>query len=750
MKRALWLAGLALLLLRGVPAGAEAWRLTPERVFADPDLSGPVVRGAAFSPDGRAVTYLQPKATDQMALDLWIVPTDGKGAPRMLVDSAALEAKAGPISEAERGRRERQRISSHGVVDYRWDDQGRQLLVPVSGELYVADVRTGAVERRVAGSDGDATDSRFSPKGAFVSFVRKGTLFIVPAAGGTPRALTPPGEDLVSYGTAEFVAQEEFARDTGYWWSPDDRAVAYTRVDETRVTIASRTDIGAQGTAMRTMRFPFAGTENARVELYIQPLAGGAPVKADLGADPDFYLVRVTWSADGQRLYVQKQSRDQQTLELIAFDPATGKGRVLLVEHQKPWRNLDLDFTPLADGNFLWVSERSGYRHLYLHDGEGRLLRQVTSGDWPLAGRDRDKGVIGVDERRRLVYFLGFRETPTQQQIYVADYLRGGPPRKVSSGEGWWTATMNRDATAFIGTYSNPDTPPNTAIYAADGNRLRWLVANPLDATHPYAPYVEGLPKPQFGRLKAEDGQALEYVLLKPADFDPAKRYPVIIQVYGGPGRQKVIRNWRSPTERLYLDSGFLIFQLDNRGTLNRGLAFEAPIAGKLGTPEVADQIVGLRFLRSLPYVDPRRIGITGWSYGGFMTLRMMTDPDGDFAAGAAGAPVTDWRLYDTHYTEHYMGPPQGNEAAYEAAALLPRMDRLKGRLLYLHGLADDNVLFDNGVMLIARLQELGTPFDLMVYPGQRHGILGASQQLHLWRTYIEFFKRNLGGPEAR
>ncbi|RVT40264.1 S9 family peptidase [Sphingobium algorifonticola] len=751
MRRLLIVAGLYLML--GLPqashATGEDWRLTAERVFADPDLSGPTARGVTFSPDGRSVTYLQPKATDQTALDLWIVPTDGRGAPRMIVDSAALEAKVGPISEAERARRERQRIFTHGVVEYRWNDQGTQLLVPVAGELYVADPRTGTVERRVArNGDVDATDSRFSPKGEYISFVRSGTVFVTSARGGAPRAITPSGEGAVQYGAAEFVAQEEFARDTGYWWSPDDRAIAYTRVDESHVTSASWADVGEKGATVRTMRFPFTGTENARVDLFVQPLVGDAPVRIDLGTDPHFYLTRVHWSVDGRTLYVQKQSRDQQTLELIAFDPKTGQGRVLLTERQKPWVNIDLDFTPLADGGFLWVSERSGFRHLYIYDAAGRLVRQVTSGDWPLAGRDRDRGIVGVDERRGIAYVLGFRETPTEQHLYAVNYRSGGPLTRITSGAGWWTVSMNRSATAFIGSYSSPDTPPRVAIHAADGQRLRWLVENKLDAGHPYAPYVKGLPKPEFGRIAAEDGQALEYVLLKPADFDPAKRYPVIVQVYGGPGRQKVVKNWRTPEERIYLDAGFLLFQLDNRGTLNRGLAFEAPIAGKLGTPEVTDQIAGMRYLQTLPYVDPRRIGVTGWSYGGYMTIRMMTHPDSQFAAGAAGAPVTNWHLYDTHYTEHYMGKPQDNAAAYDAASLVPRLDQLRGRLLYMHGLADDNVLFDNGALLIARLQQLSIPFDLMVYPGQRHSIIGPEQKLHLWRTYLEFFKRNLGAPE--
>lgn len=746
-------SALALFLISGVDAMAN--KLTPERVFADPDLSGPVAKGVELSPDGQLVTFLRGKPEDQTTLDLWAVATTPGATPMRLVDAKSLAPKGETLSEAEKARRERERISSHGVVEYQWDELGKALLVPVNGALFVADRGSGEVRTLVAkaATGGDAVDGRFSPKGGYVSFVRDATLFAVPVAGGEPRAVTPKAEGAISYATAEFVAQEEMGRFTGYWWSSDERYIAYTRVDESPVDIVPRFDIGASGATVVSQRYPRAGRPNAKVELYIAPFAGGAAVKVDFGADADIYLARANWSADSKAFYVQRESRDQQTLDLLMVDPATGAAKVIVHERQTPWINLSNDFHPLKDGTFLWSSERTGYRHLYLFKRDGELIRQVTHGDWPIGGLGGGvgrgaSGLVGVDEAHGLVYFVASKETPLEQHLYVVSYEQPGEPTKITSGEGWWSIAMNKTATAYVAGYSDPKTPPQTGLYDIAGHRLRWIEENRLDASHPYFPYLERHTTPEFGTLKAADGQTLHYALLKPPGFDPTKRYPAIIEVYGGPGVQTVERAWRNPAERLYLEAGFVVFQLDNRGSTNRGLAFEAPIFKHMGQPEVADQIVGLRHLQTLPFIDPKRVGVTGWSYGGYMTLRLLTEPGSGFAAGAAGGPPSDWRLYDTHYTERYMGRPDVDAASYDASAVLPRLGQLSGRLLLMHGMADDNVVFENSTEIMAKLQALGTPFDLMLYPGQRHGVQGQKRKLQQWRTWLAFFERELGAPQ--
>ena len=746
---------LALLLAAGLLGGvtsARADQLTPERVFAAPDVSGPTARGVQISPDGKLVTYLRAKSEDRTVQDLWAAPRTG-GEARRLVDAYAVAPRATDLSEAEKSRRERERISARGIVEYKWDEQGRSILVPAGGHLYLVDAASGGV-RRLTQTPGDETDARFSPQSRYVSYVRDKTLYVMALADRHETAATPLGHDAISYATAEFVAQEEMERFTGYWWAPDEAHIAWTRVDESGVDLIPRLEISAQGSTLAQERYPRAGRPNAKAELYVSGPLGQAPVKVDLGPDSDVYLARVDWSVDGRTLYVQREARDQSRLDLLSVNPATGASRVIETEAGQPWVELNDNFKPLKDGDFLWTSQRTGFSHIYLFGRDGQLVRQVTHGDWPAAVRTAaagasGPGLAGVDEGRGLVYFVASRDTPLEHQLYVTSYRNPGEPRALTHGHGWWEATLAKDASGFVATYSDPSTPPQTALYAIDGARLRWIGENRLGPTHPYYPYLAQHVTPSFGTIVAADGSTpLYYALLKPKTFDPAKRYPAIVEVYGGPDSLDVRANWRSPAEQLYLQQGFVLFQLANRGGANRGTRFAGALAGHLGGVEVQDQLQGLKYLRSLPYVDASRIGVSGWSYGGYMTLRLLTEPGAGLKAGAAGAPPTDWRLYDTHYTERFMGMPQLRKAAYDESADLPRLGALSGRLLLLQGMADDNVLFANSVAVMNRLQELGTPFDLMLYPGQRHGIRTPARETQLWRTYLAFFKRELGGPE--
>jgi dipeptidyl-peptidase-4 len=726
--------------------------LTPERVFSSPALSGPAARGVEISPDGKWVTFLKPEAANHDKLDLWAAPVAG-GEPRLLVAGDKVEPAGQALTEAEKNRRERQRLASvSGVIDYHWDDLGKRILIPAGGDLYSADAATGQVARIATGG---VTDPKTSPTGRWASFVRDQNLILVDLATGQERPLTTGGKGTLSYGMAEFVAQEEMDRYTGYWWAPGDAAIAYARVDESTVDLVPRLEVGADGTAhVVQQRYPKAGRPNVKIALFVQGLAADAkPVQIDLGADPDIYLARVAWSADGRDLYVQRETRDQKTLDLLRADPATGRTQVIIRETQEPWIDLNDDFYALKDGTFIWGSERSGANHLYLYDRDGKLIRPITHGAWPAAGTGSGAGVhapgvVGVDEAKGLVYFMASKETPIERQLYVVSYKAPGEPKAVTQGRGWWTATMPKSAQAFVGYYSDSTTPPQTALYDAGGKRLRWIEENRLAEGHPFFAFAGRYPAPEFGVLKSADGQDLHYILQRPVGFDPARRYPAIVQVYGGPGVQSVTRGWRGPEEKLYLEAGYVLFQLDNRGSANRDVRFRSAIDRRMGAPEVDDQVTGIEHLRSLAFVDPARIGVSGWSYGGYMTLRMLTDPRTKLAAGAAGAPPTDWREYDTHYTERYMGMPQTEAAAYDASAVTPRLNRLSGRLLLMQGMADDNVQLSNSIAVMGALQGLSKPFDLMLFPGQRHGIGGDARRLQLWRTYLQFFARELGGAE--
>lgn len=720
------------------PAPAFAEKLTPERVFAEPDLSGPRARTVRLSPDGTLVTYLKAKADDQRMTDLWAADIAG-GAPRRLVDGRALMPQDRALSEAEVARRERQGVQSRGVVDYAWDDEGRFILVPVEGDLWLYE-RATTVVRQLTATPADEIDAKISPKGGFLSFVRNDNLYVQPLGGGGERALTSDGSELQSWATAEFIAQEELDRDTGYWWSPDESRIALARVDTSSVDIVPRPDVTATGATVVNQRYPRAGRPNARVDLYIATVADGRRTKVDLGTESDIYLARVDWSKDGQTLYVQRLSRDQRRLDLLAVDPATGKSRTLLRQQARHWVELTHDFTPLADGRFLWSSETSGNRHLYLHDRDGALIREVTSGDWPVAE------LLGVDEIEGRAIFLASIDMPIERRIYTVSYNRSDRPVPLSTAGGWWSATVAQKSGTFAATYSDPQTPPKTGFYDARGQLVRWVEENVVDEGHPWFPWRSRFAAPRFGSIKADDGQRLWWSMQLPRDFDPAKRYPVVVKVYGGPASALVKKEWVKPEDRLYLEAGYILFTLDNRGTPGRSTAFKAAIDRNMGKVEVADQLAGVAYLKTLPYVDATRIGVTGWSNGGYMTLLLLTAPNTPFAAGVAGAPPTDWALYDSGYTERYMGLPRENAAGYAAAEVIARIDRLKpGSLMLVHGMADDNVTFDNTTRLMAALQAKAIPFEAMVYPGLRHRA-GWSQQhlLHRMRTTLDFLARKL------
>lgn len=715
-----------------------------ERIFAAPSLDGPVVGQLAWSPDSRRIAYQRAAAETPGCFDLWLCEASAGAAPRLLLrgDDARI---SGRLSLEEAARRERQRQFGSGIGALAWTPCGGFVLAATGSGTVRIDIATGHFTQI---APPDVTDVEPAPVGPQIACIARGELWLADGFGALLRRISPPADPGITYGVAEFVAQEEFARDTGYWWHPDGTAIVYTRVDETSVAEIERIETGVEGTRVVTQSFPKAGTANATVDLFVSMLDGQEPVRIDLGDDADIYVVRVAWSRDGHRLFVQRQSRDQRCIDLLVADPLTGSTSVIFREVGKPWVNPNLDFHPLKDGGFLWVSERSGISQLYRHDRQGGVVAQLTNLPFPLASRDRERGLVGIDEERGHAYVMSGHRGVTERHLYRVPLDGDGPCERITEAEGWWSVAMAPDARHFAAIHSSPSQSPHAAIYDRDGAMLCPLEANRLDDHHAYAPFIDGLPAPEFGQIPAEDGQALDYVLLRPAGFDPRKTYPAILSVYGGPGRQLVRKAWRAPEERAFLDAGYILFQLDNRGACGRGLAFEAPIAGRLGEPEVADQLAGLAFLRSLPFVDGARIGAMGWSYGGFMTLRLMTDPSSGIRAGIAGGSIAWWGDYDTHYTERFLGHPATEAKAYAAASVIPRLAQLSGRLMLVHGMSDDNVMFEHTVQLMAELQRLGTTFDLMLYPSQRHVIVGEEARTHKLRSYREFFDRELAARD--
>ncbi|WP_375396008.1 S9 family peptidase [uncultured Sphingomonas sp.] len=716
------------------PADAQPAVLTIARVFGNPGLGGASPHALRLSPDGTLLTSLRPRADDKDRLDLWARDTR-TGAERMLVDSKKVGSGA-ELSEAEKMQRERARVGgSKGIIAYDFAPDGQSILVPLDGDLYL--VTLDGQARRLTQTPGGQLNPIVSPKGGFVSFVRDQNLWAQPLAGGVARALTTGG-GTIHFGEAEFVAQEEMDRRTGYWWSPDERHIAVERFDEAPVHVATRAAIGATGTSVYRQRYPGAGTPNVLVELYVINPDGGGQVKVDLGVDPDIYLARVDWLPDGTALLVQRESRDQKRLDMLRVDPATGKSVILFSEKAgaKSWLNLSDAYKPMKDGGLIWRSERDGYGHLYLFV-KGHWT-QLTKGPWVVTS------LVGVDEAKRRVYFMGTRDDVLEQQLYAVDLAHPGTPTRLTE-RGWTNAaTMDAANTRLIVTRSNPNHPPQVYLADTDGKRLDWISENAVVAGHPYYPYLAAHRPTQFGTIKAADGTTLYWEMIAPPLVE-GRKYPVFFQHYGGPGTgQQVTRGWQGALPQYLVSQGYIFFQIDNRGSYNRGKVFEDQIYHAMGTVEVQDQLAGAKYLQSLPFVDGARIGIYGWSYGGYMSLKMLEKTPGVYAAAVSGAPVTDWQLYDTHYTERYLGDPAKDAASYAKSAAWAQTSDIKDPLLIIHGMSDDNVFLDNSLKAIAHMQQTDTPFEMMLYPGNTHRVGGPGISEHLWGTIMEFMDRKV------
>ncbi|WP_114241895.1 S9 family peptidase [Dyella sp. C9] len=739
--RALLFAALTMVAL---PTMAE--KLTIERIFDGGSLAGPAPRGLQISPDGSRVPFLRARPDDQFQLDLWEYQLkDNK--TRLLVDSKKLEPNGEQLSDAEKARRERERTAGlHGILSYQWSPDGKQLLFPINGKLYVYALATPDAAPRQLDAGENVIDPKISPKGHYVSFVRDQNLWVIDLSSGESHQLTHDGGGTVHNGEAEFVAQEEMDRSEGYWWAPDDSAIAFERYDEARVQVTKRTELYADHTDVIDQRYPAAGTPNVAVKLGLVSPTGGPPRWIALGKDSDIYLTRVNWVPDARHLTYQRMPRNQQQLDLRLVDVKTLAQRTLLSETSNNWINLNNDLSFLKDGkSFLWGSERSGYHHLYLYGIDGKLRHAVSEGDWPI------DGLLAVNEHSGTVFVASNKDAVPERQVYALkiDGSNAKAPVRISQGAGTHMAEFAPDGSFYVDTFSSIDTPPQVSVHKPDGSFLTWIEPNKLDDKHPFWPYRDSLIKPEFGTLKAADGQTLYYRVYKPAGFDPTKKYPVFDTYYGGPSAQLVTNAWGDYFNQYMANQGFVVFTLDNRGMARRGHAFETPIYQQLGAAEVDDQLAGIQWLKSQPWVDGRHIGVFGWSYGGYMTTMMLAKASDQLAGGVAVAPVTNWRLYDTFYTERYLGRPQDNDAGYTRSSPLAWLDGLTSKLYLVHGMADDNVLFLNSTELMAELQKRGTQFQFMAYPGAKHGLNLPGQRSHVYHLIENFFQQQVKGASA-
>ncbi len=728
-------AGIVLLTQAPTQANADAHmtegspELTFERVFASPSLNGPTPRQAKFSPDGRYLTLLRNRADDSTRYDLWGFDLETREW-RMLVDSEAI-GSGRELSEDEKMQRERARVGNlSGIISYQWASDASGVLVPIDGDLYFA--RLDGDVTRLTDTEESELNPKLSNTSAYVSFVRDRQLWVGPV-GAAAAPITPKEHDAIRWGEAEFVAQEEMGRLTGYWWSPDDARLVVQRTDESPVGIVTRAAIGATGTQVFDQRYPVAGSDNAIVELFVMDPDGGNQVKIDIGDETDIYIARVDWGTDGM-IYVQRQNREQTVLDMLRVDPATGESAVWFTEtaaREEYWINLSDNYRFLADGSLLWWSERDGYGNFYRFDGSE--WNQLTSLIEPATA------LVGVNEDENQFFFRAADGVLTQQ-VFSGSLSGNAGTERVTDPAFTNSASMDGTGQTLLISRSATGQPTQSYLSDASGNRITWVEENTLDADHPYTPFLASHVAPEFGTIAAEDGTELHYSMLKP-EMEPGKQYPVFYYHYSGPGPQLVDKGWEGALAQAVVDRGYIWFELDNRGTANRGVDFEQPLYRAMGGVEVDDQRSGAEFLKTLDFVDADKIAIYGWSYGGYMTLKQLEADPGLYAAGIAGAPVTRWELYDTHYTERFMGDPREVPEAYEAASAIPEATKIADPLLLIHGMADDNVVFENSSELISVLQANNVPFEMMLYPGYTHRVSGEQISPHLWNTMFRFLE---------
>ncbi len=730
-------------------------RLSLDDVARYPRPGMTVPRRVEFTPDGRAVAYLF-SAQGTLVQGLWTHDL-ATGERRLVagetagVAGAAAPASGDALSLEEQLRRERARVRELGVTDYAFareskgtgqNDTGpRVLLVPLDGWLHVA--RGDGPLVRLDGSEG-ARDARLSPDGSLAAFIRDDELHVLSTEDtqGTTsaRRLTTGAGDGITNGVAEYIAQEEMDRHEGYWWSPDGARLAYVRADSGHIPTYPIVHQDGERLTVEEHRYPFAGARNATVRLgVVAATADGTADDVtwmDLGADDDIYLARVAWRPDGI-LTAQVESRDQRRLILIAFDAATGAATTLREERGEPWINLSDSTHFLASGEFIWSSERSGFRHLYLYDRDGREARALTAGQWTVTE------LVAVDEERRIAYIHGTRDGVTERHLYAVP-LDGGEIRRVTDGFGWHATVVSPDFRYYADTFSAPDRAPAVTLHhLGDGRSVAVLFEN-AEVTAGGL----GLLVPELTTFRNRDGVTLHAAVYATDETRAsAERRPLIVSVYGGPHAQLVTARWDLTVDlraQYLAQQGYVVLKIDNRGSANRGLAFEAAVAGDLGRLEVDDQADGVRWLATRPYVDGARVGVYGWSYGGYMTCRALERAPDVFKVGVAGAPVTFWEGYDTHYTERYMGLPAANPRGYHDSSVLTGVEGLRGKLLLIHGMVDENVHARHTLRLIAALTAADRPYDLALFPAERHMPRDAAGLTYLERRLTEYLRRNL------
>ena len=702
-------------------------KLTLEDIYYSKKLFGKTVQNIQWKPDGSAFTYTEINPETKIQ-DIYLHNVTN-GEKSLLVNGTDLKYKKEQIK------------MSH----YQWTDDGKFLLIegPVKAiwrhstqaPFYLYNILTRELN---ALSNGNIhlRNVKLSPEGTRVGFVRDHNIYIADLKTGKETAVTTDGTENILNGEFDWVYEEEFGLADAWRWSPDGEKIAFWKLDQTREKVYHLVDEMGEYNTVFDLKYPKVGEQNAIVKIGVADLATGKTNWMDIGTNDDIYIPRIFWTNSSGTLALMRLNRLQNHLEILMADSKTGKSRTIINDSNSTWIDVrdDIFFLKKSD-QIIWTSEKSGFNHAYLYDYNGKLLNQVTNGSWEVSSVD------GVDENTGWVYLSGKKDSPIQENLYRVK-LDGTDFHKISGEHGWYNANFSPDYKHFVEFYSNASTPTETSLRNADGSLIRTLVDGNILTLENY-----NMVYPEFITFKTIDGTELNAYMMKPADFDPSKKYPVLVYGYGGPGSQMVVDRWggaRTIWHQYMTEHGYIVFCVDNRGTGGRGKTFKDLSYLDLGKWSVHDQVEGAKYLSTLPYVDATRLGFWGWSGGGYLTCMMLTKGADYFKTGVAVAPVTDFHLYDAIWTERYMGSPIDNKKGYDTANVLNYADRLKGKLMIVHGTGDDNVHYQNTMQLIQKLVDENKQFDIMFYPNKNHRISGGVTQWQLFTKISNYFFNNL------
>lgn len=640
------------------------------------------------------------------------------------------------------------------IDDYHFSADEKQILIqtetePIyrhsfSANYYVHNLETGKTKPLTDFAAGKQLLAEFSPDGKRIAFVRKNNLFAVDLISGKEIQLSFDGEwNKIINGSTDWVYEEEFAIAKGFEWSPSSDKIAYLRFDESEVREFSMDMFGGLYPEQYKFKYPKAGEANSVVNVLVSDVASGVSRTIDTGSNTDQYIPRIKWTADNSKLCVMRMNRHQNKLDFLLADlkqpGETVTTVVLFTEQSNTYIDISDALTFLKDGSFLWLSERDEYNHLYHFDAGGKVKNQLTKGNWDVID------FYGVDERSMTVYYSSSAEGPIEKHIYSVNFKsKVGEPKKISKQKGTTDAEFSKGFRYYILSHSDANTPADIVLFDSKGKQIRVLKDNNAlkERMKKY-----GLTKKEFFTFNNNKNIPLNCWMMKPANFDPAKKYPVLVAIYGGPGSNTVNDAWGGKNylwHQMLCQEGFIVVSCDPRGTQYRGRSFKHATYMNLGKLETEDFIDFAKYLGGLGYVDQTRIGIQGWSYGGYMTSLCMTKGADFYKAGIAVAPVTNWKYYDSIYTERFLRTPQENSGGYENNSPINFVNALKGKFLLVHGSADDNVHYQNSMDMISALVNANKQFDLFIYPNKNHGIYGGNTRLHLYTMMTDFLKRNL------